>query len=129
MSGAYLDASALVKLVVTEHETMALRAFLRGHPRRFTSRVALVEVKRAIRRVASPAAPAEGAFDGVTVLDLDAGIAALAGEIEPAGLRSLDAIHLASALAVADELDAFVTYDARQADAGRALGLPVESPG
>jgi len=48
--------------------------------------------------------------------------------VGPAGLRSLDAIHLASALTLGDELDAFVTYDARQADAARAAGLTVESP-
>jgi predicted nucleic acid-binding protein len=74
-------------------------------------------------------APVQAAFDGVTVIDLDPSIASRAGVIEPVALRSLDAIHLASALELGDELDAFVTYDARQADAARELGLSVVSPG
>lgn len=130
MSGAYLDASALVKLAVTELETAALRRYLRRHPQRFTNRVAVVEVTRAVRRLpTSRAAPVDAAFDGVTVVDLDPPIASRAGLVEPATLRSLDAIHLASALELGEELDAFVTYDARQADAARALGLSVASPG
>jgi len=129
VSGAYLDASALVKLVVTEEETAALRTFLRRHPQRFTNRVALVEVARAVRRRAtSRKAPVDAAFDGVTVINLDPGVTDRAGVLEPVGLRSLDAIHLASALALADELDAFITYDGRQADAARTLGLTVVAP-
>ena len=73
-------------------------------------------------------APVQAAFDGVTVIDLDPLIANRAGEIEPVALRSLDAIHLASALGLGDEVAAFVTHDARQADAARALGLTVEAP-
>ena len=129
MSGAYLDASALVKLAVTEVETAALRKYLRRHPRRFTNRVAMVEVTRAVRRLPmSREAPVGDAFDGVTVVDLDPTIAQRAGIVEPVALRSLDAIHLASALELGEELDAFVTYDARQASAARELGLSVESP-
>ena len=129
MSGAYLDASALVKLAVTEPETAALRKYLRRHPQRFTNRVAEVEVRRAVRRLpTSREAPVQAAFDGVTVIDLDPSIANRAGVIEPVGLRSLDAIHLASAVELGAELDAFVTYDARQATAARELGLSVVSP-
>ena len=62
-------------------------------------------------------------------VELDAEIASLAGRLEPSSLRSLDAIHLASALALGHEIDTFVTYDARQADAATALGLNVEAPG
>jgi len=129
VSGAYLDASALVKLVVTERETAALRSFLRLHPQRFTNRVALVEVTRAVRRRATSwKAPIDAAFEGVTVIDLDPRVTDRAGAMEPVALRSLDAIHLASALVLAEELDAFVTYDVRQADAARALGLSVAAP-
>ena len=74
-------------------------------------------------------APVQAAFDGVTVIDLDPSIASRAGVIEPVGLRSLDAIHLASAVELGAEMDAFVTYDARQATAARELGLSVVSPG
>jgi predicted nucleic acid-binding protein len=129
VSGAYLDASALVKLAVTELETAALRKYLRRHPQRFTNRVALVEVTRAVRRLPmSREAPVRAAFDGVTVIDLDPSIALRAALVEPLALRSLDAIHLASALELGDELDAFVTYDARQATAAREVGLSVASP-
>lgn len=129
MRGAYLDASALVKLAVTEPETAALRKYLRRHLQRLTNRVAEIEVRRAVRRLPmSREAPVQAAFDGVTVIDLDPSIANRAGVIEPVALRSLDAIHLASALELGDELDAFVTYDARQATAARELGLPVASP-
>ena len=129
MNGAYLDASALVKLAVRELETPALRRYLRRHPQRFTNRVASVEVMRAVRRLAMPReAPVRAAFEGVTVIELDPVIADRAGVIEPTGLRSLDAIHLASALELGDELEAFVTYDARQASAAREVGLIVVSP-
>lgn len=52
----------------------------------------------------------------------------LAGELEPSPLRSLDAIHLAAALELGDELEALVTYDERMAEGARALGLPVAAP-
>ena len=129
MSGAYLDASALVKLVLEERETAALRSFLAGHPQRFTNRVAVVEVARAVGRLpASRHAPVDEAFDGVAVIELHEEVARRAGGVELASLRSLDAIHLASALTLANELAVFVTYDTRQADAARAAGLTVESP-
>ena len=129
MSGAYLDASALVKLVVTERETAALRTFLRGHSQRFTNRVAVVEVTRAVRRRdARRSATLKDAFEGVAVIELDSGITERAGVLEPAALRALDAMHLATALALAEEVAVFVTYDTRQADAARELGLAVEAP-
>jgi predicted nucleic acid-binding protein len=129
VSAAYLDASALVKLVVTERETAALRRFLRDHAVRFTNRVAAVEVTRAVRRhPVAKLAPVVAAFDGVSVIDLNPEITDRAGSLEPAALRSLDAIHLATALALGQDLDAFITYDARQADAARSLGLAVEAP-
>jgi uncharacterized protein len=129
VTSAYLDASALVKLVVRERETDSLRALLKIHPHRFTNRVAVVEVARAVgRHETAREAPVEGAFEGVEVIDLDEGITAHARSIGPPSLRSLDAIHLASALALGPELDTFVTYDARQADAARGLGLNVEAP-
>ena len=72
----------------------------------------------------------------VEVIDLDpaiagvaAAIAGVAAAIAPSAIRTLDAIHLATALALMPELDAFVTYDDRLADAARALGLPVVRPG
>lgn len=58
----------------------------------------------------------------------DPAIARAAGDLAPFSLRTLDAIHLASALARGPELDAFLTYDDRLAEAARSLGLPVVRP-
>jgi predicted nucleic acid-binding protein len=125
----YLDASAAVKLVVTEPESASLSRFLAGEVTRVSSRVLAVELTRAVVR-ASPGSldQARSLLGVMAFVELDEGIADRAAALEPVGLRSLDAIHLASALALADELDAFITYDARQADAARALGLAVAAP-
>lgn len=132
MRACYLDASALVKLATSEAETEALRAELEHYDARVTNRLAMVEVARALLRrgVASAAlvdAVAES-FTGLSILELDGVIAEVAAGIAPPALRSLDAIHLASALAVREELDAVVTYDARLADAARTAGLKVVAP-
>jgi predicted nucleic acid-binding protein len=125
----YLDASAAVKLVVTESESASLRRFLADQVTRVSSRVLAVELARAVRR-RSPTwlDQARSLLGVIEFVELDGSVAELAAELDPVGLRSLDAIHLASALALAEELDAFVTYDARQADAARALGLTVAAP-
>jgi hypothetical protein len=127
----YLDASALVKLVVTEAETRPLRAYLADTTRRLSSRIAEVEVRRAVRRVARPGDQEHLAaiLSAIEFIELDARISAQAAAVEPTALRSLDAIHVASALAVREELKAVVTYDARLADAARAAGLEVAAPG
>jgi predicted nucleic acid-binding protein len=125
----YLDASAAVKLIVRERESASVRRFLAGQVTRVSSRVLAVEVIRAVAR-ASPASldQARSLLGVMEFVELDEEIAGRAAGLQPAGLRSLDAIHLASALSLADELDAFITYDARQADAAEALGLTVAAP-
>jgi predicted nucleic acid-binding protein len=125
----YLDASAAVKLVVTESESASLRRFLVDQVTRVSSRVLAVELVRAVQRRSPTSVDQARSLLGVMeYVELDSSVAERAAGLEPAALRSLDAIHLASALALADELDAFVTYDARQADAARALGLTVVAP-
>jgi predicted nucleic acid-binding protein len=128
----YLDASALVKLATPEAETDALRAALETFDARVTSRLATVEVARALLRrgvaTAALAADVSEAFSGLAMTELDPAIAESAGRLGPSALRSLDAIHLASALALGPELDALVTYDARLADAARVVGLEVIAP-
>lgn len=127
----YVDASALVKLVLREPESEALRAFMMAHPGPLTSRIASVEVRRAIGRAieALDEAAFAAVWERVEVIEFDAAIADSAARLGPRTIRSFDAIHLASALAVADELDAFVTYDARLAEAAAKAGLTVRSPG
>ena len=125
----YLDASAAVKLVVSEPESASVRQFLADSVTRVSSRVLAVELMRAVgRRSPDSLAHARSLLGVMEFVELDESVAERAAELEPVGLRSLDAIHLASALALADELDAFITYDARQADAARALGLTVVAP-
>ncbi len=126
----YLDASALVKLVITEIESDALALYLADDPVRLSSRIAAVEVRRVSdRQDERAAAPTVNAvLASLTFIDLDAVLAEAAGVVEPRTLRSLDAIHLASALAVREELDALVTYDVRLADAARAAGMTVVAP-
>ena len=134
MTACYLDASALGKLATREAESDALRRELAGYRDRVTSRLATVEVPRAIARRGPESVAAAGdavaqALEAVTVIELDEELASVVAGLEPARLRSLDAIHLASALALGEELEAFLTYDAGLGDAARAAGLTVLMPG
>ncbi|MBX3030661.1 MAG: type II toxin-antitoxin system VapC family toxin [Chloroflexi bacterium] len=127
MDAVFLDSSALVKLVVVEPETDALIAFL-GEPRVrvLISEIAVTEVTRAARRVGADPAPALAECE---VILLRSAQLATAATLEPLGLRTLDAIHLAAAQEVAAHLDGFVAYDRRLLDAAHALGLRVAAPG
>lgn len=127
---AYFDASALVKLVVHERETPTLRGWLRAHGGPWTtSLLGQTELLRAVRR-ADPqllgAAPE--VLRRLHLLSTPASAFRIAGLLDPPELRSLDAVHLATALQLADELTAFVSYDQRLADAASQLGLPVAAP-
>jgi predicted nucleic acid-binding protein len=126
---AYLDASALVKLAVKEPESRALGAYLATMEHRVSSRVSVVELLRAATRHGPRArARVAAVLEALEFIELDRELAATAGTIQPSLLRSLDAIHLASAAAMASSLAAVVTYDARLSDAARSLGLPVAAP-
>jgi len=125
----YVDSSALVKLVVEEPESDPLRTLLARDPRQFASAIVEVEVVRAVRRVA-PELVSE-ARRVVTQLDvIEAGevVRARAALLDPLTLRSLDAIHLATALEAADELDGLITYDSRLAAAAETFGIAVFAP-
>jgi len=126
---AYLDSSALVKLVVEEAESQPLRQALAAWPRRVTSRISVVEVLRTARRQDRTAEPlARSVLTRVALLAVADRVLMAAARLDPPTLRSLDAIHLASAFRLGPELAAFVSYDARQLEAAEALGLPVISP-
>jgi uncharacterized protein len=123
----YLDSSALVKLVAEEAESSALRAAL-GDGLVTSSNLARTEVMRAARqKERSVVVRAQELLSSVDLIQLDDELLDLAGELE-GPIRSLDAIHLASALELDDELEAVVTYDARMARAAEALGLRVVAP-
>jgi predicted nucleic acid-binding protein len=127
----YMDTSALVKLVVTEAETLALRSFLDRLPSdgRFTSAVARTELIRAISRLGplEAVAHARRVLAKLDLVPLTSRLLDAAATIAPPDLRTLDAIHLASAR-TAPELRAMVTYDKRLAQAAAAAGIAVVNP-
>jgi predicted nucleic acid-binding protein len=128
---AYLDASALVKLVLVESETDALIRELGDVETLYTSELAVVEVGRAVRRIAGDERGYEHSqwvLDGCVEVELDDGIKHKAARSETS-LATLDAIHLESALSIRTLVDAFITYDLQLAAAARMAGLPVTSPG
>ena len=126
----YLDSSALVKLVVTEPETAALRRYLRAHPERVSSALARVEVCRALRRTGATEATlrrADQMLGRIALVAMDDPLLRAAAALSPSGLRSLDAVHLATALSL-DGLDAVATYDRRLDAAAAQTGLVVAAP-
>jgi uncharacterized protein len=128
----YLDSSAIVKLVKRESESEALRDFVRQHRHdlRVTSSLARVEVVRALLPAGPEAiAHARRQLDRVHQISMDRNLLDDAATLQPHELlRSLDAIHLASAGLIGAELRAMVTYDQRMAEAATALGMVVEAP-
>jgi uncharacterized protein len=125
---AYLDSSALVKLIAREPETTALRQELARWPRRVSSSLAAIEVTRTAQRLGPRATPlAPRVLAGLQLLAIDP-IVPMAMHIGGTLLRSLDAIHLATAASVSADLGAFITYDRRMLADAQALGLPVLSP-
>jgi hypothetical protein len=129
VSVTYVDSSALVKLIVREAETDALRSYLGSAGTLTSSILATVEVSRAVARVAPDSkAVMTAVFDAVAMVAFDARIAARAGALAPASLRTLDAVHLATALELAGDVTAFVSYDDRLSAAAHDLGLPVVAP-
>lgn len=127
---AYLDTSAFVKLLVTEPESEALRARLRRWPDRVSSTLLRTETARALRRSGNAhlIGQARRMFTAVHLIRLDEPLLDRAGDLEPADLRSLDAVHLAAALSIGSDLAVVITYDTRLQQAAFAQGLEVESP-
>ena len=127
----YLDSAAVVKLVHAEPETAALRGWLdeRAQTQWISSVLTEIESFRALARYAPEAAfrlPA--IMDQIDLIDVDQRIRMLARMVTPATVRSLDAIHLGTALRYRPALTSFVTYDKRLLDAAQAAGLPIDSP-
>jgi uncharacterized protein len=129
MAATYVDSSALVKLVVAEPESSALRAYLRRRRPLVSSALARTEVLRALLP-AGESAVARGR-DVLRRLDLvrvNDRVLDMAGILEPAHVRSLDAIHLATAQLLGNDLGPVVSYDDRMIEAARQLGLKTASP-
>lgn len=126
---AYLDASALVRLVVPECESSALRAELTGWPRRVSSALTRAELVRACARV-DPAARdrARDLLEGLSLVSVTDRVLDEAARVSPVSLPTLDAIHVATALVLREALGALITYDDRLTDAATRARLPVLSP-
>jgi len=128
----YLDSSAILKLVRAEAESAALGDWLAGRSktRVLTSELGRVEVLRAARRVGEAVvAEAHTVIGDIDLIPLDRRVQDLACEFGTPMLRTLDALHLASALLVREELTDFVAYDRRLSAVAEAAGLPVATPG
>ena len=127
----YLDSAAVVKLVHAEAESQALRDWLDERAETGWISSALVEIEsfRALARHAPDAVTRlHPVLDLIELSDLDPSVRILAQTIRPATVRSLDAIHLATALQLRAQLTSFITYDKRLADAARIAGLTVDMP-
>jgi predicted nucleic acid-binding protein len=125
----YLDSSAIIKLIIAEAESTALRRYLRRRPERVSCALTRVEVIRAVRLHGSAAVRrARQALRRIDLLYLDDELLEDAATLETGVLRSLDAIHLAAARSLGDELEAVVTYDDRMRLAAERLGIPVDAP-
>jgi predicted nucleic acid-binding protein len=132
----YLDSSALFKLLREEPESRALRVYL-ADADLLSSELVLTEIPRAVRRAAARNAAlaldlllerAGELIDALALRPLDRALLAGAGALSEPALRALDAIHVAAAVSLTP-IDAFLTYDERQAAAARLAGLRTVSPG
>lgn len=127
----YLDSAAVVKLAHAEPESAALRAWLDERAETGWASSVLVEIEsfRALARYAPEAVTRlHPVLDQVDLIDLSPRIRILAQTVRPVTVRSLDAIHLGSALSIRRSLTSFVTYDKRLLDAAIGAGLPADSP-
>ncbi len=125
----YLDSSAIAKLAVREPESTALRAYLRRKRPLVSSALARTEVARAVLALGAAAARrAQDVLGRIELVRVNDRILVAAGKILPPDVRSLDAIHLATAALLGSNLGELVTYDARLASAARANGIRVIAP-
>jgi predicted nucleic acid-binding protein len=125
----YLDSSAIVKLVVAEPESATLRRYLRRRRPLISSALARAEVARALLPVGEPAVRrGQEVLARLELVRVSDRILAAAGALQPVDLRTLDAIHVATALELGGDLARMVTYDERMRAAAQAAGCLVAVP-
>jgi predicted nucleic acid-binding protein len=125
----YLDSSAIVKLAVDEPESPALRRYLRRRRRLVSSALARVEVGRVLLPLGTVGVRrAQDVLSRIELIRINDRILAAAGLLMPPELRTLDAIHLATAQELGADLARLVTYDERMSAAARTIGWPVVAP-
>ena len=130
MTVAYVDASAIVKLVVPEAESEALALSLSGYDARVTSVIAHIEVPRAVRRTGldPELVLTNDVLARFATVALDRNVVDFARDLEPARLRTLDAIHLASAMSLGVEDLIFVAYDRLCLESADRAGISTSAP-
>ena len=133
MSGTllYLDSSAILKLVVSEPESKALFQLLHHWPIRVSSELARTEVLRALRRAGVKAPEfrrGQKALERIGLMPVESRTLSDAALLKPVLMRSLDAIHLATALSLGGDLAGIVTYDDRLSKAASESRVRVLSP-
>lgn len=125
----YLDTSAFMKLITPEAETEALQRYLQSRALRVSSGLLRTEALRAAMRVSQEhVAKVRRQLRKVALIDVTRELLEHAGTLRPPDLRSLDAIHVAAALSIGDDLGELVTYDARMVTAAQAQGMATASP-
>jgi predicted nucleic acid-binding protein len=124
----YLDTSAFLKLLVTEDESEAMRAWFLSHDSVWSCQLLHTEALRAGARLGIGATVIEDALETVSLVLPSVATFYVAGQLSPASLRSLDALHLATAMELGDDLEGIVSYDARLTDAARGASLKVLIP-
>jgi uncharacterized protein len=129
MAATYLDSSAIVKLAVRETESVALRRYLRRRGPLVSSSLARTEVLRALLPAGNDAVAAgRKALTRLDLVRISNAVLDDAAMLRPGHVRTLDAIHLATAARLGPDLGLIVTYDDRMAEAARQLGHKVVAP-
>jgi predicted nucleic acid-binding protein len=124
----YLDTSALLKLVVAENESAAMRSWMARAGPCWSSQLLCTEALRAADRLGVDEEVVAELLDAVSLVVPAASTFLTAGRLQPSTLRSLDALHLATALELGDDLEGLVTYDARMVAGAEALAVTVVAP-
>lgn len=127
----YVDTSAFLKSVLDEPQSAAMQSFLEdaGRPGLVSSRLLAVEARRGTLRARPARLPrVDVTLAGVTLLDVSDAVIENAGRLPDPLLRTLDAIHLATALLIRADVDVLLTYDDRMASAARSHGIEVAAP-
>jgi predicted nucleic acid-binding protein len=129
MAATYLDSSAIVKLAVREAESVALRRYLRRRRPLVSSTLARTEVLRALLPAGDAAVSAgRKVLTRLDLVRINNRVLCAAATLRPVEIRSLDAIHLATAGQLGEDLGVLVTYDERMTEAAKNLGYRVEAP-